>query len=153
MANVQRTVVLLKPDALQRDLLGEIIARFERKGYKIVAMKLIQLSNALVDEHYAHHKAKSFFAGLKKFMMHTPVVAMILEGDEAVASVRKILGATNPLNAEAGTIRGDFALATASNLVHASDTAENAAIEVKRFFKEEEIFSYEKISDRYHSGD
>lgn len=153
MANVQRTLVLLKPDALQRDLLGEILCRFERKGLKIVAMKFIHLSDAQLDEHYAHHKAKPFFAGLKKFMMQTPVVGMVLEGIEAIEAVRVLVGATDPLKAVPGTIRADFSMKTSSNLVHASDSPENAAAEVKRFFKDDELFSYEKISDRYAFGE
>lgn len=153
MASVQRTLVLLKPDALQRDLLGEILQRFERKGLKLVALKLVHLSDAQLDEHYAHHVTKPFFAGLKKFMMQTPVVAMVLEGVESIEAVRKIVGATDPLKADAGTIRADFSMKTSSNLVHASDSPENAEAEVKRFFKVEELFTYEKISDRYAFGE
>lgn len=152
MVEIQRTLVLLKPDALQRDLLGAILTRFERKGLKIVGLKLFQLTDEILNVHYAHHAEKSFFADLKKFMMHTPVVGMVLEGIEAVAEVRKIVGSTNPRAADAGTIRADFSMHVSSNLVHASDSLETASEEVKRFFKDEELFTYEKISDQYIFG-
>ncbi len=147
--NAERTVVLLKPDALQRDLLGEIIGRFERKGLKIIAMKMIPLTDDLLDEHYAHLADKSFFGDLKKFMMQTPVIAMVLEGLEVVAEVRKLVGSTNPRQADAGTIRADLSMNVPSNLIHASDSAESAGVEVKRFFTEAELFAYEKITDKY----
>lgn len=153
MPDIQKTLVLLKPDALQRDLLGEIISRFERKGLKIVAMKFIRLSDDVLDEHYAHLADKPFFASLKKFMMQTPVVGMIYEGYGAVDEVRKIVGSTNPLQADAGTIRADFSMAVPSNLIHASDSLENAQTEIKRFFSDEEIFQYEKITDKYLFGE
>lgn len=149
----QQTVVLLKPDALQRDLLGEIIGRFERKGLKIVALKLISVTDDVLDEHYAHHKEKPFFAALKEFMMQTPNVAMVLEGIDAVAEVRKIVGATNPREADAGTIRADLSMNVPSNLVHASDSQKAAEEEIKRFFDVNDLFSYEKITDRYIFGE
>ena len=150
---LERTLVLLKPDALQRDLLGEVLGRFERKGLKIVALKLIPLTSELVDEHYAHLLDKPFFPDLKAFMMQTPVVAIILEGMEAISEVRKIVGSTNPREADAGTIRADLSMNIPSNLVHASDGADAAAAEIKRFFAESEIFSYEKITDKYIFGE
>lgn len=153
MAEVQKTLVLLKPDALQRDLLGEIIRRFELKGLKIVGLKFIRLSEEMLTEHYAHLADKPFFASLKQFMMQTPVVGLVLEGIDSVESVRKIVGATNPRAADAGTIRADFSMNVPSNLIHASDTPENAAIELKRFFKDDEIFTYEKITDRFQFGE
>lgn len=153
MADVSRTLVLLKPDALQRDLLGEVVGRFERKGLKIVAMKFIRLTDEMLDEHYAHLADKAFFPSLKTFMRQTPVVGMILEGIDAIESVRKIVGSTNPREADAGTIRADLSMNVPSNLVHASDSNENAAAEIKRFFEESEIFSYEKITDRYNFGE
>jgi nucleoside-diphosphate kinase len=151
--DIQRTLVLLKPDALQRDLLGDIISRFERKGLKIVGLKLAQPSGELWDEHYAHLKEKGFYPGLKAFMSQGPLVAVALEGAGAVAEVRKIVGATNPQEADAGTIRADFSMKVSSNLVHASDALETATAELKRFFREDELFSYEKISDRYLFGE
>ena len=153
MADKQKTLVLLKPDALQRDLLGEIVGRFERKGLKFVAMKFIRLTDELLDEHYAHLSSKSFFGSLKQYMMQTPVVAMVLEGFEAITEVRKIVGSTNPREADAGTIRADLSMSVPSNLIHASDSVESAEVEIKRFFKEEEIFTYEKITDRYIFGE
>lgn len=153
MADIQKTLVLLKPDALQRDLLGEVITRFERKGLKIVAMKFIRLNDGMLDEHYAHLADKPFFASLKRFMMQTPVVGLVLEGFGAIDEVRKVVGSTNPLNADAGTIRADFSMAVPSNLIHASDSIENAQSEIARFFQNEEIFQYEKITDRFVFGE
>lgn len=153
MSDIQRTLILLKPDALQRDLLGEIIRRFEYKGLKIVGLKFIRLTDALLDEHYAHLSDKPFFANIKKFMMQTPVVGMALEGFDAISEVRKIVGSTNPRQADAGTIRADLSMNMPSNLIHASDSPEAAAAEVKRFFSEDEIFAYEKITDRYIFGE
>ncbi len=153
MSDIQRTLVLLKPDALQRDLLGEIIRRFELKGLKIVALKFIRLSDEMLTEHYSHLADKPFFASLKQFMMQTPVVGIVLEGIDSVEAVRKIVGATNPRAADAGTIRADFSMNVPSNLIHASDSVENAVTEVKRFFKDDELFSYEKITDRFQFGE
>ncbi len=151
--NAERTVVLLKPDALQRDLLGEIIGRFERKGLKIIAMKMVPLTDNLLEEHYAHLTDKPFFGDLKTFMMQTPVIAMVLEGLEVVAEVRKLVGSTNPRQADAGTIRADLSMNVPSNLIHASDSAESAQKEVSRFFQDDELFAYEKITDRYVFGE
>lgn len=141
----ERTLLIIKPDALQRNLLGDIINRFERKGLRIAGLKMMQLEDLLIDEHYAHHKDKHFFGGLKKFMESSPVVTMVLEGLEAVKIVRFICGPTCGREADAGTIRGDFSMSMQHNIVHASDSVENAMIEVKRFFKEDEIFEYDKI--------
>lgn len=147
--DVERTVVLVKPDAVQRNLLGEVIRRFELKGLKIVALKMITLSDALLDEHYAHHKDKPFFADLKKFMMSAPVVALVLEGENCVKAVRTILGPTVSHEAPAGSIRGDLSMGVATNLVHASDSPETATAEIQRFFRPEEIFSYTKIDEGF----
>lgn len=151
-AAIERTLVLIKPDALQRELVGDVVTRFERKGLKIVGMKLSHLTEEVLTEHYGHHKEKPFFPGLVAFMRETPVVAMVLEGLGAVDEVRKVVGATNPLMADAGTIRADFSMSMAGNIVHASDTLENAGIEISRFFSTEEVFSYGKLTDRYHFG-
>lgn len=153
MLEKQQTLVLLKPDALQRDLLGEIIRRFEMKGLKIVGLKFIRLTSELLDEHYAHIIDKPFFASLKQFMMQTPVVGMVLEGYDAVSEIRKIVGSTNPREADAGTIRADFSMNVPSNLIHASDSVESAVTEVKRFFSDVELFDYEKITDRFIFGE
>ena len=140
-------MVILKPDALQRGILGEIISRFERKGLKIVGLKMDNLSDEKLDEHYAHHKDKPFFNDLKDFMKSLPVVLMVLEGTKAVEVVRKMAGSTRGAEADMGTIRGDFALGTTKNIVHASDSLENAELEIKRFFEEEEIFDYRRAID------
>lgn len=142
---MQRTLVLLKPDALQRNLLGEIISRFERKGLKIVGLKMMQLTEEQLFDHYAHHKDKPFFRHLVDFMKSSPVVAMILEGVEAVEAVRLICGPTLGRKADAGSIRGDFSMSQQYNIIHASDSVEAAEKEISRFFNENEIFDYEKI--------
>lgn len=141
---MERTLIILKPDALQRGLSGEIIARFEKKGLKIIGMKMMTLDSALLQAHYAHLTDKPFYKGLEEFMKSSPVIVMALEGYECVNSIRIILGATNPREAEAGTIRGDMAIGTGRNLVHASDSKENGEKEVARFFNAEELFSYDK---------
>lgn len=153
MSDTQRTLVLIKPDAIQRELVGEIIHRFERKGLKTVAMKLTHLDQATLEEHYGHLKDKPFFPDLMSFMMQTPVVAMILEGLDVIAEVRKIVGATNPREADAGTIRADLSMNVPSNMVHASDSIDSAATEIARFFDDSEIISYEKLTDKYHFGE
>lgn len=153
MADVQRTLVLVKPDAVQRELVGEIIARFERKGLKMIGMKLTHLDAATLEEHYGHLKDKPFFPSLVQFMMQTPVVAMVLEGLDVIEAVRKVVGATNPRAADAGTIRADFSMNVPSNIIHASDSLEASAVEIQRFFKHEELFSYEKLTDRFHFGE
>lgn len=149
----QRTLVLIKPDALQRELVGEVLHRFERKGLKIVGMKLMNLESTIVDEHYSHLTDKPFFADLKKFMMQTPVVALVIEGLEVIDEVRKIVGSTNPRKADAGTIRADLSMNVPSNIAHASDSPEAAEAEIKRFFRPEEIFEYTKLTDIFHFGE
>lgn len=140
----EKTLVLIKPDALQRGLIGQIVARFERKGLKMVAMKMMALDEAVLREHYAHIADKPFFGGLAKFMQSTPVVAMCFEGLQVVDAVRKITGITKSREAEAGSIRGDFAMSIACNVIHASDSVEAAQAEVARFFTPEEVFEYDK---------
>lgn len=144
---MERTVVLIKPDGLQRGLIGEIIRRFERKSLKIVALKMVALDDALLDEWYAHHKDKPFFGSLKAYMKSYPVVAMLWEGKDVVATIRKIVGITLAREAEPGTIRGDFAMSQQYNLVHASETSEIAKKEEKLIFTPSEIFNWKKISD------
>lgn len=140
----EKTLIILKPDAIHRGLLGEVVSRFERKGLKIVGMKMMQLEDAMLEAHYAHIKDKPFFGGIKTFMKTSPVVVMALSGINAVASTRLIVGPTKGYEAAAGTIRGDFSLSTQSNLVHASDGVEAAAEEVARFFKGDELFDYKR---------
>ena len=133
---MEETLVLIKPDGVKRQLCGEILSRYERKGLEIKAMKLLQTPQELAEEHYAEHKDKPFFGELVDFITSGPVLALILGGQNAVASVRAINGATNPLDATPGSIRGDYALTLDSNVVHASDSAESAAREMKLWFPE-----------------
>jgi nucleoside-diphosphate kinase len=141
----ERTLILIKPDAMQRHLLGEIVHRFERKGLKIIGMKMMRLEEAILKEHYSHHKDKPFFKGLADYMSSAPVVAMVLSGIRAVSAVRVIVGPTKSFEAPAGSIRGDFSLSTQTNLIHASDPAEDPEAEIKRFFREEELFEYQRL--------
>jgi nucleoside-diphosphate kinase len=133
---MSRTLILVKPDGVQRQLVGDVLGRFERKGLKIAALKLVQLETSVVQEHYAHLDDKPFFGELVSFMTQSPVVAAILEGDSAVEVGRQVIGATNPLEATMGSIRGDLAISAGENIVHGSDSDENAEIEIKRFFAE-----------------
>jgi nucleoside-diphosphate kinase len=131
---MDRTLILVKPDAFARGLTGEIIARFERKGLKIVAMRSLTVGRALAEEHYAEHAERPFFGELVDFITSGPIVAMVLEGADAVEAARQVIGATNPLEATTGSIRGDFAIETARNMVHGSDAPESAAREAALFF-------------------
>ena len=140
---MERTLIILKPDAIQRNLIGEIISRFEKKGLKIVGLKMVELDDLKLDEHYAHHKDKPFFGNLKNFMKSSPVLLLVLEGYDVVKAVRIIVGSTKPMEADSGTIRGDLAM-TNWNLVHASDSLETSETEIKRFFKDDELFDYYK---------
>lgn len=139
---MQQSAVLVKPDGLQRGLIGEIIARFERKGLKLVALKMINLNDDILDTWYGHHKEKPFFPKLKGFMMQTPIIAMVWEGLDAVDTIRKMVGVTKGREAEAGSIRGDFAMSMSNNLIHASDSEENGKKEIGLLFEKSEIFSY-----------
>ncbi len=141
--SVERTLVLLKPDAVQRRLMGTIVSRLERKGLKLVGMKLIRISEDLAKRHYAEHVEKPFYPELEAFITASPVVAMAWEGDQAVAAVRTLMGATNPHNADPGTIRGDFGLNFTMNMVHGSDSVESAERELNLYFKADELLSYE----------
>ena len=141
---MERTLVLIKPDAIQRGLLGAITTRFEQKGLKLIGMKMMSLDEAVLREHYAHIADKPFFPGVAKFMQSTPVVAMCWEGLEVVETVRRITGITKAREAEAGSIRGDYAMSVSCNVIHASDSTENAEAEVKRFFNPDDIFAYDK---------
>ncbi|GAC1363629.1 MAG: nucleoside-diphosphate kinase [Ktedonobacteraceae bacterium] len=146
---MERTLVLLKPDAVQRDLVGEIIARLERKGLKIVGLKMMGLSSDLLDEHYSHLIGRSFFPEVKSFMQLTPVVAICLEGTDCVDAVRQLTGITKAREAAPGTIRGEFAMSVQANLIHCSDSLEAAKAEITRFFKPEELFAYDDILEKY----
>ena len=140
---MERTLILLKPDCVQRRLAGRIISRFEEKGLNIIAMKLIHVTPDLAKQHYAEHVAKPFYPGLEAFITGSPVIAMVLEGLEVIRVVREMLGATSGLKAASGTIRGDFSSSRQMNLVHASDGAEAAAREIDLYFSSDEIHSYE----------
>ena len=131
---MERTLILVKPDAFARGLTGEIIARFERKGLRIVALKHMQVDEALAKQHYAEHEGKPFFGELVEFITSAPLVAMVLEGQDAVTAARQVIGATNPLEAVPGSIRGDFAIEVGTNLVHGSDSPESAERETALFF-------------------
>ena len=133
---MERTLILVKPDAFARNLTGEIIARFEAKGLRIAAMKHMQLSEDLAKQHYAEHEGKPFFGELVDFITSAPLVAMVLEGTDAIRAARQVIGATNPLEAAPGSIRGDFALEVGKNMVHGSDAPESAQREAKLFFPE-----------------
>jgi nucleoside-diphosphate kinase len=141
----EKSLIIIKPDAVQRNLIGEIISRIERKGLKIIGLKMISINDAVLDEHYAHIKDKPFFPGIRDFMKSSPVIVMAVEGINTVSSLRLLVGPTKAWEATAGTIRGDFSLSTQSNIVHASDTIENGEIEVNRFFDLSELFNYKKI--------
>lgn len=140
---MERTLVLIKPDAIQRGLAGRILTRFEEKGLKIAGVKFMQLSDQLLNEHYSHLLDKPFFGGTKRFMQSTPVIAVCLEGLDAVNTVRALCGITKAREAAPGTIRGDLAMSVQANLVHASDSLETAEKEVARFFQDSELFDYE----------
>ena len=147
----ERTLVLIKPDGVQRGLIGEIISRFEKRGLKIVAMKLVKPDRELAEKHYAIHRGKPFFEPTVKYIMSSPVVAMVIEGKNVIETVRKMMGKTNPQDADPGTIRGDFAQDISRNIVHGSDSKENAEYEISLWFKPEEIFDYEKIDEKWLS--
>jgi nucleoside-diphosphate kinase len=145
----ERTLVLVKPDGVQRLLAGRIIARYEERGLKIVGLKLVQVDRELAERHYAIHREKPFFDGLVDFITSGPLVALALEGPNAIAIVRAINGATRPHEAAPGTIRGDFAVETAQNIVHASDSAETAAFELDLWFAQDDLHEYDRDVDRW----
>ena len=144
---MEKSVVLIKPDAMQRGLAGTIITRLEKQGLKLVAIRMLHLDKALARRHYAIHKDKPFFNGLVDYISSTPIVAAVFEGEGAIAVIRKTMGATDPVKAEAGTIRGDFGLDIEHNSVHGSDSVATAEKEIKLFFSEDEIFDYRKETD------
>jgi len=145
----ERTLLLLKPDAVQRGLIGEILLRFERKGFKIVGLKMLKMTHELAKEHYAHLVSKPFYPDLEQFVTSNPIVAVAIEGKEAVEVTRTIVGPTNASKAPGGSIRGDFSNSTSRNVIHASDSKETAAREVPRFFKPNELFDYSMNVEPY----
>ena len=151
---MEQTLVILKPSAVERGLMGEIIGRFERKGLFFSGLKMAQLSDAVLEDHYAHLKDKPFFKDIRSAMQASPVIVGCLEGKEAVRVVRNMCGPTNGRDAQPGTIRGDFSVSIGQNIIHASDSKENAKIEINRFFKPEEIFNYKPANIRFrYEGD
>jgi len=146
---VERTLVILKPDAVQRGLIGQITARLEQRGLKLVGMKFIQIDNDLAARHYAVHKGKPFYAGLIAYITSSPVVVQVWEGKRAIDTVRRTCGATNPIDADLGTIRADFGVEIGRNLIHASDGAETAAYEIPLYFNETELVAWSRANDQW----
>jgi nucleoside-diphosphate kinase len=149
VANTERSLVIIKPDAVQRGLIGEIVARYERRGLKIAAMKFEQVARATAEQHYGEHEGKPFYEGLVSYITSAPSVLMVVEGPDAVGIIRKMNGATKPSEAEPGTIRADFGLTIGRNLVHASDSVESAQREVGIFFGEGGIVDYARVIDTW----
>lgn len=146
---MERTYLMIKPDGVQRGLCGEIVSRFEKKGLKLIAMKLIHISKATAENHYGEHKGKKFFDSLISYITSGPVLAMVWEGENAVAVCRTIMGKTNPQESAPGTIRGDFGMVTGVNLIHGSDSPESAAREISIFFKPEDLMTYTRTMDKW----
>ena len=144
---IQKSFVMMKPDAVQRRLMGKILSRFEEKGLQIVACKLIHIDEDLAKTHYGEHAEKPFFPSLVEYITSSPSLAMVIQGEEAITTIRKIVGATNPLEADLGTIRGDFAMDTGRNIIHASDSPASAEREINLFFNEDEICDYKIIDN------
>jgi nucleoside-diphosphate kinase len=148
---IERTFVMVKPDGVQRGLVGSIVERFEKRGLKICAMKMMRIPHELAERHYEEHKGKGFYEPLLSYITSGPVVCMVLEGENSVAACRSMMGKTNPQDAAPGTIRGDFAQVTGRNIVHGSDSSESAKREIKLFFNDYEIQKYEKIDEPWNS--
>ncbi|NSL52296.1 nucleoside-diphosphate kinase [Calidifontibacillus erzurumensis] len=146
---MERTFIMVKPDGVQRNLVGEIVSRFEKKGFKLVGAKLMTVSKELAEQHYAEHKERPFFGELVDFITSSPVFAMVWEGENVIATARQMMGKTNPAEALPGTIRGDFGLTVGKNVVHGSDSPESAEREINLWFKENEISEYSKQVDEW----
>jgi nucleoside-diphosphate kinase len=146
---MERSLVLIKPDAIQRGLAGQIVSRLERKGLKIVAMKMLRMDIDLAERHYAIHRGKPFFDGLVDFITSSPLIAIVLQGENAVQLIRQMMGETDPAKASSGTIRGDFGIDVAHNLIHGSDSSENASREIDLFFSAGEILDYDRQLDAW----
>jgi nucleoside-diphosphate kinase len=147
--SMERTLILAKPDAVQRGLIGEVVSRFERRGLKVVAMKMMKVDEALARHHYAVHEEKPFFLSLVTYITSGPIVAMVLEGRQAVEAARRVMGKTDCLESDMGTIRGDLGMDLERNLVHGSDSVDNAQKEISLFFSEEELLRYDRDVDRW----
>jgi len=146
---MERSLVLIKPDAIQRGLTGEIITRLEKKGLKLVAIKMIHLNRSLAEKHYAIHEGKPFFKDLVSFITSSPIIAIVFQGDNVVNIIRRSMGETNPAESTSGTIRGDYAISIEHNLIHGSDSSQNAAKEIGLFFSSGEILDYSRDIDRW----
>ena len=146
---MERSLVLIKPDAIQRGLTGEIITRLEKKGLKLVAIKMIHLNRSLAEKHYAIHEGKPFFKDLVSFITSSPIIAIVFQGDNVVNIIRRSMGETNPAESASGTIRGDYAISIEHNLIHGSDSSQNAAKEIGLFFSSGEILDYSRDIDRW----
>jgi len=150
---LERSLVLIKPDAIQRGLTGEIISRIERRGLKILATKMLQMDKALAQRHYAIHKGKGFFDDLVSFITSSPIVAIVFQGKNSVDIIRQTMGETDPAKAKSGTIRGDFGVDISHNVIHGSDSVESALKEIELFFSPEEIFDYKRDIDKWIIGE
>ena len=146
---MERTLILIKPDAIQRGLIGEVLGRLEQRGLRLVALRLMQVDDALAKQHYGEHEGKAFFAGLVDYITSSPLVAAVLEGADAIAAARQTMGSTNPVEAAPGTIRGDLALEVGRNLVHGSDGPESAKREINLFFGNDALPTWERDTDRW----
>ncbi len=146
---MEQTLILVKPDGVQRGLIGQIISRFESRGMKLVGLKFIQMSNELAAQHYAVHKGKNFYDGLIEYIVSGPVVAMVWSGEDAITAARATMGSTRPVDSPPGTIRGDFGMEVGRNLVHGSDEPENANKEVALFFDQSELINWQRDSDKW----
>jgi nucleoside-diphosphate kinase len=146
---MEKTFIMVKPDGVQRGLIGEIVARFEKKGFQLVGAKLMQVSRELAEQHYAEHKEKPFFGELVDFITSSPVFAMVWAGEGVIETARQMMGKTNPKDAAPGTIRGDYGISVGMNIIHGSDSPESAEREIKLWFKEEELLNYEKTINRW----
>ena len=151
--DMERTLIIVKPDGVQRGLVGQVLERFERRGLKFAGLKLMRISRDLAGRHYAEHQGKPFYEGLVGFITSSPVVVGVLEGPNAIALTRTMMGATNPANAVPGTIRGDYALVVSNNIIHGSDGPESAAREISLFFTQDELLSYELATDTWVYGE
>ena len=150
---MEKTLILLKPDSLQRGLSGEIISIFEKKGFKIIGMKLIKVSKDLAETHYSEHKGKAFFEDLVAFITSSPIIAMVIETQNAINIARNMMGSTNPIDALPGTIRGDFGISVEYNIIHGSDSETSAKREISLFFNEKELIEYSKPIQKWITGD
>lgn len=146
---MEKTFLMIKPDGVQRNLIGDIVNRFEKKGYKLAAAKLMQIDRSLAEQHYGEHRERPFFGELVDFITSGPVFAMVWEGDNVVAVARSLMGATNPQDAAPGTVRGDYAVSLGMNIIHGSDSLASAEREINLFFKPEEIISYKREIDSW----